>query len=105
MKKEHKIWWEGIADQYEEWASNPPTFGFNDNIEYYTCSAFFEQFEHWGFMGVNDFEPVLHGLFKVASYADLTYPIGHIYCGNRETKREAFCQDMADTIRENIGAE
>ena len=103
MKKEHKIWWEGIADQYEEWASNPPKFEFwESDCELYTCKAFYKDCAYWGFNNVFQFDVALKGLFKAAGYADLTYPIGEIFLDGRETKREAFCQDMADTIWENI---
>ena len=101
MKQEHKVWWEGIADQYEEWASNPPTFSLN-NHEFYTCSGFYDDFIPWGFCDAYQFEDILKGLFKVAGYSSLAYPIGCIGDRDRETKREAFFQDMADTIRENI---
>ena len=101
MKKEHKIWWEGLADQYEVWASNPPTFPGEDH-EYYTCSAFYDNYVAWGFNDVNHFDFVLGGLFNIAGHANIMYPIGNLGDSDRETKREAFCQDMADTIRENI---
>lgn len=99
MTKQEKIWWEGIADQYEAWAEEPPQGPW---CEYYTCSAFYDSYIWWGFYDMNDFEVVLKRLISMAGYADLGYPIGHLWDNNRATKREAFCQDMADTIRDYI---
>lgn len=98
MKAEHKIWWEALADQYEAWAEKPPLF-FSGR-EKYTCFEleYVLGFNHITFTIIE----MTSLLFDFCGYADLRYPAGSIYDEDRATKREAFCQDMADTIRENI---
>ena len=99
MKKEHKVWWEALADQYEEWADKPPILT-RLGVEDFTCFALDDI---RGFTGLScEWRVSIRELFKLSGYSDLDYPAGDIYDDNRATKREAFCQDMADTIRENI---
>ena len=103
MKKEHKVWWENLADLYDEWAENPPMLGLFKH-EQYTCTAF--DWEHSVDFAFMNHDPRVYKFFDnllmVAGYKDIIQPAGSVTDPDRATKREAYCQDIADTIREYI---
>ena len=95
MRPEHKVWWEELADQYEEWADNPPTYSFGE--EMFTCVAMSGL--DFGWVG-----PVHNYLKHVwrEQYGLTEYPAGHTDAKNRPERRWEFCHYMAETIREAL---
>ena len=56
MKAEIREWWLALADQYEEWAENPPSVtlfktSFEAQVfhEEYTCCTLYINKNMWGF--------------------------------------------------------
>ena len=98
MRKEIRAWWEGVAEQYEEWAENPPRdlMGY----ELYTCNAFRKYFGQRGW----DSRLCIRGLW-IDVYNNPDYPIGLLNNEDRPEKRFHFCHHMAETIREYLETE
>ena len=104
MKPEHKIWWEELADQYEEWAENPPMY---DGEEEYTCCAL--NWKDWGFASgtisrirTNASATNAMRLIWRDQYGNTKYPANNRYDSDRDSKRFDFCWHMAETIREAL---
>jgi hypothetical protein len=101
MQKEHKIWWEELAEAYRTLPEKD-----NTNLNHYSCDIMFADYqEYLGF----DREYVIHSdqdmyavLKKVwtEEYGNADFPIS-AHMGNAE-EREAFVQDLADYIERNV---
>ena len=106
MKKEIRIWWEEVADQYEEWADEPPRYPRGN--ERYTCHVLEDVFGpldagEWGcFHGFKEW--YIHELW-IDVYPNSEIPIGTILDKDRPEKRFHFCHHMAETIREHLETE
>ncbi len=114
MKAEVREWWLALADQYEEWAENPPRMKFGSYIEeriiweeIYTCCALYYGYETWGFESRElPYDPCeLLGPIWEEQYGAGSFPIGFTHKKTRPEKRFDFCWYMAERIREYLGEE
>ena len=113
MKAEVREWWLELADQYEEWAENPPIIeywccstGHTDWEEDYTCCALDCDDETWGFStNCRDDPSELLGPIWEEQYGAGAFPIGETHWASRQQKRFDFCWYMAERIREYLGEE
>ena len=103
MKKEIRVWWEEVAEQYEEWADEPPRLYVGAENERFTCTALEEIF---GGVDIGDGGKA-GGIYQLWSdvYKCVVWPIGVLSDGDRPEKRFHFCHYMAETIREYLETE
>ena len=111
MKAEVREWWLELADQYEEWAENPPIIeywccstGHTDWEEDYTCCALDSDVETWGFGIHGDASKRLFDIWE-EQYGYTCFPAGETHWASRQQKRFDFCWYMAERIREYLGEE
>ena len=92
MTEAKRIWWEALADQYEEWADD----GGTD----YTCTLLDEG--DWGWLMSHD-DPE-DGLTDVWLHhcGETPFPAGLDDDDGRVERRADFCHWMAETIREYL---
>jgi len=99
MEIEEKIWWEELADQYEEWAENPPRAVLSGSHERHTCTELVFSDFGWGHCGTPG--DCLLWVW-VWQYGDTECPAGHTYDKDRDEKRFEFCHYMAEAIRDYL---
>ena len=112
MKAEVREWWLALADQYEEWAENPPLVtifktpsGSRVLQEEYTCCTLYLNKNTWGFRpSAPRPEDCLLNLWE-EKYGTTAFPAGEIGDLDRPQKRFDFCWWMAERIREELGEE
>lgn len=96
MNRHERIWWEELAEQYREWAENPPVYrGVGEN---YTCWEL--NSEGWGFADTprhGDADCYLFGIW-CWRYGEMDYPAGRRYDLERHERRFEFCHWMAEAI-------
>ena len=101
LKPEERLWLEELADQYEEWAENPPmpehTYWMGRREEY-TCFAL--ERGGWGFAGVNACE-ILCYVWR-ERYGLNAFPAGPTNHPARDDRRFEFCHYMAELIRDYL---
>jgi len=95
MNPKHRVFWEWLADQYEEWADNPPTSSAW-GTEIFTCDALSVIFMSW----IEPEEDLLN--IWQFRYGAMLCPAGDDTDIDRPEKRHEFCWWMADTIREYL---
>ena len=100
-EEQHRTWWEELANQYEEWAEEPPRSSEGD--ERYTCNALDQS--NFGFcFQTNNADDLLLPLW-VDVYGRTSFPAGCVSHKDRSEKRFDFCHHMAEAIREYLEAE
>lgn len=105
MKREEKVWWLALADQYEEWADDPPTSIVDgEPYESYTCDRLDLDGWDWGFTNYNRSEYPGDCLpaYWQPLFGSTIYPAGRTEDKDREAKRIEFCIEFAEYIRENV---
>jgi len=95
MNPKHRVFWEWLADQYEEWADDPPKLCTIECYERHTCSAL-ETIFRWCEPHAN-----LKQIWRFR-YGPVNYPAGDASDVGRNNLRHEFCWWMADTIREYL---
>jgi len=100
MNKKEKIWWEELADQYEDWAENPPIDP--SGREMFTCDDLVVC--NWGFDSNHYPSRFLRDIW-FNWIDDPEFPAGEIFDYDRDECRFEFCWLMAETIRDHIGGE
>jgi len=93
MNKKHRVFWEWLADQYEDWADDPPKI---DSSEIHTCNAIANVCLDW-----IDLYLDLREIWRFR-YGVVNYPAGYTKDFGRNNLRHEFCWWMADTIREYL---
>jgi hypothetical protein len=94
MNEEQRIWWQEVADQYREWAYDPPRS--SNGKERYTCPALRDADVGW--LGV-DVSYCLRRLW-VPCYGWTNFPIGPARKPDRDERRFDFCHHVADVIED-----
>lgn len=92
-------WWEALADQYEEWAENPPRDYLGS--EEYTCSALEDSGFGWRLPLPPNPADYLR-LLWFWQYGGTLYPAGFDFDPDRPDQRFEFCWWMAETIRDYL---
>ena len=107
MKREPRVWWEELADQYEAWAEDPPGCRDEEGVlfqEAFTCCELLDiSNSKWGFC-YGSVTKHLQLLWQ-DQYGFTSFPAGYPHDPDRAEKRFEFCWFMAETIREAIGCE
>lgn len=99
MDAAKRVWWEALADQYEEWAENPPRWWHG--AERYTCSVLDHSGLGWWSGGQLSPTGAMQ-LLWVWQYGDTPCPAGDTRDPSRPEKRFEFCWCMSEAIREYL---
>lgn len=99
MHQLERNWWEALADQYEEWAENPPRLWHG--AERYTCSALTHSDFGWNSPRY-EYSGSAMVLLWVWQYGITPNPAGYTEDEDRDERRFEFCWWQAETIREYL---
>ena len=105
MNTLERNWWEALADQYEVWAENPPTWIdlLNRRHEDWTCDALFVRKWGWNPREIHKTDPCESLMpIWVEEYGFDAMPAGYVYSRDRDAKRYEFCIWMAERIRREL---
>jgi hypothetical protein len=102
MRKEHKIWWEELAEIYrnypEEYEGDMWAYSCDNITRFHEGELGFAK-QHWN--TPNDLYEVLQAIWAT-EYGNTSDPLDNLDVDNLTTAREAFVQDMADIIERNV---
>lgn len=99
MHELERNWWEALADQFEEWAENPPRDEFMG--EEFTCSALVGSVFGW-ILPLQPYPADYLRLLWFWQYGYTNFPAGVDFDLDRPDQRFEFCHYMSETIRDYL---